>query len=510
MSRNTTLQYATYNSSPPPPNLFDHLPSEIMEEIFGWLDLHLMERQNIGLLQSVCSTFRSSIVNTPSYWTDFQFNLNPRAKYLDWIHLKIARAKDAPLSITLRDDLPRKSLTPEFEALLGRSEQWGSFTLDIHADTLHNLYRQIQRKFSGLRRLEISIIKPYCVNSRIQPFPLHFKDSSLLETINFPSMPGLDPSSLPLRSVRHLQITERSFVVRSSNARILSVVLHEESKLQELRLSLSAIAVDDWDCKPFFAPQLKTLCIGDSSAWNFNFADADLSRDLAKFLDLLSAPLLGNFSASSRLINSSTLLRFVMRSSCPLSRLKIECTPLDSTLMDLLQLVSSSLAHLTIRLDCPTDAQPFSQLSCPSFLPHLISLVFILTTGGLFISQRFNIFTDITAELGELSKSLELIGTSRCEVTDLSVDLPTRQRLNHFELRWKKSCMAKENHQVFARLPVEECDLDDKILETLKQYSKELELTRPNPECLTAGLDVSESIFKRLDSAQYLYVRLST
>jgi len=71
---------------------------------------------------------------------------------------------------------------------------------------------------------------------------------------------------------------------------ILRTVLNEESRLQELRIRLSAAASDDLVSGPMAAPQLRTLFIEDSSVLHTEVAVGDSLDSLVRFLNLLTAP----------------------------------------------------------------------------------------------------------------------------------------------------------------------------------------------------------------------------
>ena len=478
------------------PNCFDRLPIELMQEILGWIGVCTVDDSRLRRLARVCLAFRNAINYTPSFWNDIHVDLKPSRGSQRWIMLKIRRSQEVPLHVSIHNSQPQQRLIPTFEAVLAHSERWESLTLDIHLETLLDLFPQINVRFSSLRRLTISVT-PGVPTPQEQPFPPIFDNAPLLDTIIFSPMSYLDISSLPFHQVSHVHINEGEILVRPP---ILRTIFREESRLQELRVSLSAAAPGDWIFGRMVAPQLTTLFLQETGVMLYR---SPVGRTLEYLLECLTAPSLRNFGVSCRMVESSALLRFVTKSSCALKRLELPSTLVDSTIIQLLNFVSPTLTHLKLFFytSDPKDVGAFPQFSSPSFLPHLISLVFFIEDAGFGRSDPdMGLWFDPAGFAGD-SEAVDLIGLSRCELHSLG------KRLEHFELEWREGNYAQGMQQVFARQSISDCGLDVEFRYDLRERTSDsTRLGTRETSQLPLLLEWEELIFQKLDHVQYLYV----
>ncbi|KAK7038208.1 hypothetical protein R3P38DRAFT_2905002 [Favolaschia claudopus] len=375
-------------------------PAELLAEIF----LHLLDTASFSTPCHVCHRWREVALSTPRLWSNLDIDLcaaRTSKSYVDFQHIWLGRARDAPLSISLVDDWEWAEYFPVFgkpepdasaislmQAIGRTSRRWQKITIDFKDRILMEaLFSTADRDFPLLEQMSLDSVvdptTPGAVDSNA-PLPVSFVNApKLYDITTFKYREMLAPwtqittfwsFSISVRSVYDVLGSATrlvyGFFILTGDGEALDTA---PCTLECVHLqSLSFVMLREWDPESIIGPKAQTI------------------------LPNLKAPALRNlslrFHPSSGLIhNTSPLLHFLSQSSLRLRSLELSCFPTKpENLYESLK-AAPSLVHLELFPFRFGDLDLlFKQLTGDTrFLPKLesIRIYFTSNTGRHAVNE---------------------------------------------------------------------------------------------------------------------------
>jgi len=400
---------------------FETLPPEVIRKIFESLPDFEPCSQQANHLFLVCRLFRNVLVGDRPFWSTLRFQVGDTRgaqrdcqSRVDWLGLALRRSGTLPLKV--RAVLLGEDPLPPLELLLliQHCDRWADVSLSMNIEMLQNAFDNTRDNFKGIPPLHrLTRLTLHTTPTAGKPLwhynaslPRFFHDAPLLEFVRFDPLIR-DVSAMPLSTIRECQIIQQRLRSEEdwsiSKVPVLTQLFYSDSRLESLELwSETGGDLSQENMPPLIAPSsFKTLKLRAPSSGHQSITNSLLQNLTAPSLEILEI---------RECRDTFFVLQMVQQSSCNLRQLSLPHSDVSAYVLPVLH-ASPSLTHLTLSICTSAVPFPLRPFLDHSFLPNLISLIFIAGNGVNPIHREL-----LTEALNtDYSGLLNSIGMSRCE-----------------------------------------------------------------------------------------------